>query len=239
MNIKLHIAPLLMVFTALGCNAKVAGVPATEEAAPDGAKPEAGAPGSDPTASSETCTTKGGVCLAAGQSAPPNRRKATPEEASCAGGADCWLVDGATPEVARCSKDHECNEDPSVSSIKGLCYHGICVCNPGLYVQPSGKCGVTPPPDCAAHGGTCEQAATCAAGKLTSSTSTNQSCGGSNEAVCCIEQTSCIGPLNEEKGTMVCCAPDNGGDDSVTPPICVNGWKTCPPGSKAGQDSCT
>jgi hypothetical protein len=135
---------------------------------------------------------------------------------------DAAPIDAAAPGDLACATDQDCNEDPSISALHGQCFHGICICTTG-HVQPSGKCGPTPPPDCAAHGGTCRQEpATCAAGELQGEHDTNMSCGDFIAAVCCMDATTCKGPTVD----LVCCGA------SATPyePTCVNGWKTCSAG---------
>lgn len=61
---------------------------------------------------------------------------------------------------ASCSADVNCNEDNTISSLRGQCVSGVCVCNPGVVVTRSGKCGDStsdsgPVADCVAKGGLC------------------------------------------------------------------------------------
>jgi hypothetical protein len=105
-----------------------------------------------------------------------------------------------------------------MSSLAGSCFEGVCFCKPAFHVQKSGKCG-SAPPECATSGGHCEQNQTaCAAGEVTSSPAASMSCGDLVPAVCCFAPADCNGP------TFHCCAPN----DSSPPPICENGWLTCP-----------
>jgi hypothetical protein len=94
-----------------------------------------------------------------------------------------------------------------------------------MYNQPSGKCAPTAPPDCKTQGGTCHQnPATCPAGTVGADQGTDMSCGDLVAAVCCFPAASCTGP------SLVCCAPNDASD----PPICENGWLTCPPNDSPG-----
>lgn len=178
------------------------------------------------------CEAKGGKCIPEGASAPPSYQ---PDKngLACDGtkGTTCWVpVVGTAAPV--CYGDSGCNEDPSVSALLGKCVYGICVCNNG-YVQPSGKCGGTPPPECTKQAGTCRQMpATCNSGELASDSSTNMTCGDFVEAVCCLPSGSCKGGAQEAAGAgwfpvdFYCCNASK----VQSPPICVNGWKTCRPG---------
>ncbi|MBS2018076.1 MAG: hypothetical protein JST00_34705 [Deltaproteobacteria bacterium] len=64
---------------------------------------------------------------------------------------------------AACTVDAECNADPSVSSLRGACVGGKCVCAKGVAVTADGKCGdivagpdgSSEPSSCEAKGGTC------------------------------------------------------------------------------------
>jgi hypothetical protein len=149
--------------------------------------------------------------------------------------------DGGTPKPFSpvCYNDQGCNADPGISSLTGKCFGGICICAPGFYVQPSGKCAKTPPPDCPTQSGKCfQQPATCPVGSLESSAETNMSCGDLIEAVCCLLEATCAGPAREVAGggwapiEMLCC---DDVQDSRSAPICVNGWQTCRPGQKPNE----
>ncbi len=187
-----------------------------------GAPPEPPEPGEPTDAGADAgtdpaCVAGGGVCLPEGESAPPNRM--TSPEACDDEGHVCWVL---VPAGAVCEQDHDCNEDPEVSTLHGSCFSGVCICTVG-YVQPGGKCAAAPPGDCGAHGGTCRQdPAECAAGELRGELQTNASCGDFVPAVCCVPSASCQGPAD-----LVCC----GAAASPYEPLCVNGWKTCGPGA--------
>jgi hypothetical protein len=62
---------------------------------------------------------------------------------------------------AACTGDPQCNDNPTISSLRGKCTDGVCVCNPGVLTTPSGKCGdvsadaSTNTDDCVAKGGVC------------------------------------------------------------------------------------
>jgi hypothetical protein len=224
---------------AIGCNAQVATVLESDDAgtttpAGDGGSTfEAGS--SAEGGSAPDCATKGGECLPAGVTPKSLKRKANPGEGSCAGSDVCWLPPLTTPgSTPVCYNDAGCNEDPSMSSLAGTCFGGLCMCKPGFHVQPSGKCGATAPTTCA--GGTCRQEpAACAAGELEGSTETNMACGDFIAAVCCSEQALCKAPSREAAGAgwfsfeMLCCAPNGG----ASAPICVNGYQTCRSGETA------
>lgn len=47
----------------------------------------------------------------------------------------------AAPPAATCTSDPQCNDDPTISSLRGKCSGGVCVCNPGIATTPAGKCG--------------------------------------------------------------------------------------------------
>lgn len=152
------------------------------------------------------------VACGAVQSVPPD---AAAPDASSSSAADA----GAPPSSKVCTVDQECNEDPTMSSLAGTCFQGVCICRANMFVQTSGRCGSKPPADCATLGGTCRQApAACAAGELEGAEPTNRSCGDFVAAVCCLPATACRAAVD-----LVCCGA------STTPhePICVNGWKTC------------
>ena len=124
----------------------------------------------------DDCVAKGGLCL--GKSTPPqNYRPAGKGEGTCAGTAACWVPVGTAP-VPVCFNDQQCNGDPSVSALWGKCFYGVCMCNAGYTVQPSGKCHTPPPPECATQKGTCRQMpAECLADELGSGPETEMSCG--------------------------------------------------------------
>ena len=62
---------------------------------------------------------------------------------------------------AACSADHECNADPTISSLRGKCSGGVCICNADVAATPNGKCGNpigdagSPAYDCVPKGGVC------------------------------------------------------------------------------------
>jgi hypothetical protein len=163
------------------------------------------------------CEAKGGMCVGPDATPPPTYRKANAGEGTCANGDACWVKDVGPSTV--CTTDKDCNGDPSVSSLWGKCFYGLCMCKQGFTVQPDGKCGTKAAPDCKGQGGTCRQEpATCQAGELASGMDVDMSCGDFIPAVCCQKAGSCKGI------DFVCCMPN----DAIEPPICVNGWKTCP-----------
>lgn len=171
-----------------------------------------------------SCVANGGVCLKGESAPPPNHRPATAGEGTCTGDAVCWVPIQADPHV--CSANYECNGDIGASAIWGTCFHGICVCDAAHVNQPDGRCNAPPAPSCAAQNGTCRhQPAVCLAGEIGSSISTDMSCGDLVPAICCNQASACVGPSVD----FLCCMP-NGGEQ---PPICVNGWRTCPSGASA------
>jgi len=178
----------------------------------------------------DDCVAKGGVCL--GKSTPPpNYRPAGNGEGTCAGDAACWVPEG-TSTVPICFTDQQCNGDSSVSSLWGKCFYGVCMCNDGYTVQPSGKCHKPPPPECATQKGTCrQQPAQCLADELASALETEMSCGDFIAATCCNKKAACNGPAREAAGSgyvpvdFTCCS-----NMAAHAPICVNGWQTCPKG---------
>lgn len=193
-------------------------IPTGKDAGPDVPVPE--------------CTTKGGTCTAVGDSAPPNMRPAKPGEAECANGGTCWFpVGGAVPV---CYNDQGCNPSPNISALYGKCTYGLCHCNEGYTVQPNGKCNTAPPPTCAIQGGTC-RGNNCAAGELMSANVTNATCPDDIETFCCNAAAACTGGGQEAAGAgwvkidFDCCSKSTG----QRPPICVNGWQTCPAGTSA------
>ena len=234
---------LALPFVALGCNAKVATILESDEA---GAGPgTTGDPSSDAgtttmadsSAGAVACSSKGGKCLPIGDVPQSPHRKADPTEATCAGTDVCWIPTATNPTSPVCSNDAGCNDDPSVSSLWGSCFGGLCICNSGYTVQPNGKCGKLPAPECQTQpSGKCyQQPATCPAAMFESTNETNASCGDLIAAVCCFPEATCKGPSVEVAGggrtpiEMVCCAPN----DASSPPLCVNGWQTCAPGGTA------
>ena len=177
----------------------------------------------------EPCVAKGGMCIGKDQTPPPNHQPS----GACTNGDACWMPIAAT--MGACSADQDCNESPATSSLSGKCFFGVCMCNLGLYAQPNGKCGKTPPGACMASSGKCRQMpAECQAGELPGEMPTNMSCGDFIEAVCCFPATSCKAPT--KSGASVdfkCCMPNDGIED----PICVNGWRVCPQGGEARTDT--
>lgn len=132
--------------------------------------------------------------------------------------------DAATDGGKRaCNLDHECNEDLSMSSLAGSCFQGVCICKSNFYVQPSGKCGVTEPPLCAAQGGTCRtNPADCESSELEADFKTTMKCGDIQPFMCCLPKTECYAPVD-----IVCC----GAATMYYEPSCVNGWRTCAAGA--------
>ncbi len=234
----------IAIFSAAGCNAQLATVLASDDAATQPGTEDGNTThcsqgecdgdggtnvdGSTPTTGD--CTKFGGVCLPQGETAPPNRKPAGPGQGTCTGTDVCWVPETNTPVGQACAKDSDCNPSNDVSSLHGHCFHGICICNVGT-VQPSGKCGPTTT-DCKKQGGSChQQPAKCPDGKIGSDDNTNMTCGDFVEAICCHESSNCKGPAVPGTGgngwvpvDFTCCGPVGGARD----PICVNGWKTCP-----------
>ena len=134
-------------------------------------------------------------------------------------------ADGGVVTNAPCVKDDDCGG--------GSCFEGMCMCQLPKYVQPNGRCGDTPPPECTASSGTCRQGpAECKAAELEGELGTNQSCGDFAPAVCCFAAASCKTTVD-----FVCCGA------STTPyePSCVNGWRQCAGGGptpKLRSDKC-
>jgi hypothetical protein len=185
------------------------------------------------TTGSVDCSTKGGKCVDGHSKPPDGYRLAGAGEGTCSGSASCWLPITTVP-AGVCSKDQDCNNDPSVSALWGTCFYGVCMCHAGHTVQANGKCDTAPPPDCMTQKGTCRQApAQCQAFEIGSEQSTNMSCGDVTEAICCNSVKLCKGPARQAAGgvsagvAFVCCP----GNDGTVPPICVNGWTVCPSGS--------
>ncbi|MBX3232038.1 MAG: hypothetical protein KIT84_20015 [Labilithrix sp.] len=202
----------------LGCSGRLA----TESSGPAGSSSADAAtmrpppPPPSSSASIDACTARGGLCLGpyATPGGPPAR--APSSEPLCGWGNTCWLVVDS-PSAAVCKTDVDCNEDPATSSVQHSCFEGMCVCRAPAHVQPSGKCGVKEPRDCAAESGTCRSGpAECEPGEHHASLSVDMSCGDFQPAVCCI-------PICKTPVDLVCCGA------STTPyePLCVNGWRTC------------
>jgi hypothetical protein len=216
-----------------GCNAQIATVLSSDDAGSTVPPDAAGAPAdasSGDGATTAACAARGGVCLPAGTSAPPDRRPDA--DVPCEGTDICWVL--VESGDSACTTDAECNEDPSVSSLRGECFHGTCVCQAPYHVQPSGKCAETPPPNCPASGGTCRQVpAECQATELAGSADMHLSCGDETPALCCVPTASCKASVD-----FVCC----GASASPYEPSCVNGWKTCAgpgPWPRLRQEGCT
>jgi hypothetical protein len=114
-----------------------------------------------------------------------------------------------------------------MNSLSGTCFEGFCFCKQGFYNQLGGRCASKPPPDCTTQGGTCHQnPATCPVGNYPTDQGTSMSCGDLVAAVCCIPNERCLGIGDD----LVCCGPTDASD----PPICENGWQTCPAGDGPG-----
>lgn len=179
------------------------------------------------------------------EEAPPQGGGPTGPGASSEGGASSDAASGARepvpptappPEGDECQQDQDCNDDRSVSAAWGRCYAArsgfkppnqirrACLCNPGAWMQRSGKCAPVPPPSCADQGGRCGDWGACASTGLRAGARTDSTCGGTLDAVCCIPSTICrpTEALNDScyrKGT-----------DEAYRPTCTNGWTTCEPG---------
>jgi hypothetical protein len=133
---------------------------------------------------------------------------------------DGGVVDGGK---RACNLDHECNEDLAMSSLAGACFEGVCICKVGFHVQPSGKCGETEPPLCAAQGGTCRtNPAECGGSELQADFGTTMKCGDIQPFQCCLPKSECYAPID-----VVCC----GAAAMYYEPNCVNGWRTCAAGA--------
>lgn len=232
-------APLLALATlgSTGCGAAVATVLSADDGGPgtsEGGGGGGAACTADPQCNANPATSSlRGKCVAGTCVCEPGI--AVTADGKCGDPTDGGTTtkpDATTPPVTGpvCYNDPGCNDNPATSTLLGKCTFGICVCNQSSYVQPSGKCGPTPPPDCTTQGGTCRQEpAICSAGELAGDQSTNMTCGDLIAAVCCAPATSCKGGVREVAGAgwvsvdFVCCAPN----DNDPAPICVNGWKTC------------
>jgi len=222
-------APAVLSLSLLfACSGKVASVE-------NGGTTDAGAtpPSQQPDAGSRTtkaCEALGGICLAAGESGPPNRKPTLASSPLCNGTDVCWVT--LMPSGV-CQTDADCNEAPAVSALWGQCFQGVCLCQPPFHVQPSGKCNKTPPPECNQQGGKCRQnPASCQPGELEGDLQTDMTCGDLVPAVCCFPAASCKAPID-----LVCC----GAAASYYEPTCVNGWKTCAAGApipRLRQDGC-
>lgn len=222
----------LSVLSTAACGARVVNVLDGDDgstALPDGGGGD-GAPAGDAApepatdSGSSDCESRGGVCLPEGESAPPTYRRAGAGEASCGSGAACWLL--VTPEGdTACTIDAECNPSPTISTLYGSCFQGICVCKTGYHVQPNGKCAPAVPGDCKSQGGSCVTIAGCATGQVEGTAAANLSCGDFAPAVCCYRQdtqpSQCKGPSAD---SFQCCAPN----DASHLPVCESGWITCP-----------
>jgi hypothetical protein len=176
------------------------------------------------------CVAKGGLCV--GRSIPPpNYRPAKSGEGTCEAGAVCYVL-VSTPDAV-CSTDAQCNGNSSVSSPWGSCFLGVCMCKEGYSVQPNGLCHTPPPPKCTSQNGTCRQGPDqCLADELIGSVPLND-CGDFVATVCCDKAATCKGPTRAAPGggpvhvDFECCSKTLG----TRPPICENGWQTCPPDS--------
>ena len=229
----------LFVVAAPACTGSLATVLSSSDGGPDtldGSTPDGAAPGTDGS-SPETCVANGGLCV--GQSLPPDGyRLATREEGVCAPGSVCY-VKAAGPTGPRCVADQDCNGDTNISSLMGACFHGICVCHAPFSVQPNGKCGAAPSPDCILQKNTtCRQTpATCLGDELGGSGAEDSSCGDLVQAICCTKTASCAGPRDGAAAVDFACCSKQAGAHA---PICVNGWQTCAGGDSAilKSDTC-
>lgn len=116
-----------------------------------------------------------------------------------------------------CQSESDCNG--------GSCYQGVCMCAAGKWIQPNGRCAVTPPPSCDDQGGWCVRNAV-AGQECASGTAIKHFTGGCGEApsnFCCTDITLCRGAATVQNCYV------NGTDAAYTP-RCVNGWMTCDPG---------
>lgn len=76
---------------------------------------------------------------------PPEAPSAQPvAESPPPASADPAVPNPAPPHGKRapCTTDQSCNRDPSVSALWGHCVKetGVCECNPGFELHPSGSC---------------------------------------------------------------------------------------------------
>ena len=86
--------------------------------------------------------------------------------AACNAQVAAVLSSDASPDSAgggggaSCTSDPQCNDDPTISSLRGTCTGGVCVCNPGVAATPNGTCGdpsvdAGAADDCVKKGGLC------------------------------------------------------------------------------------
>jgi hypothetical protein len=170
MNITLCLGRFLLVASpvvfALGCGASgpegtatgqqpITSLPGDSGTAqqPDAKDTDAGKPVACAGLTEATCEATAGCaagyvglcdCSCPGPAAPAGAGVSSYEARECAGcSASCHTFAACVPVPATspvCSKDYECNEDPTISAIRGTCEKGACVCDPGFPLQPSGKC---------------------------------------------------------------------------------------------------
>jgi hypothetical protein len=113
---------------------------------------------------------------------------------------------------ASCTSDPECNNDPAISSLRGKCTNGVCVCNPDVAATPNGKCGDPIPGgeggayDCVAKGGLC-------IGKSTPPP--NYRPAGAGEGTCA-PGSFCYVPTSTSPGPICFKDQDCNGDSSVS-----------------------
>lgn len=213
---------------AAACGGSVAEAPSGGDAGVDAA---GGGQADGGAVTTAACAAEGGVCLRAGETAPPNRAKT--DVPLCEPNHECWVVVGGGPDAggdgaadggAVCQTDADCNDDPSASSLLGRCFEGTCICRAPAHVQPSGKCGTArPPAECRASGGVCRQdPAECLEGQLQGGGEASMSCGDFVAAVCCYPAAACRTTVDFQ-----CC----GARAEPYEPICENGFRTCDAGA--------
>ena len=158
-----------------------------------------------------------GLATDSGDASAASDDGATPQQDS--GDARAPLKDPDSGALVGCVVAADCNG--------GSCFEGVCMCPLGSWIQANGSCGATPPPSCAAHGGTCSTLdpmnQACPRGSLWRSVAAD--CDSAEGKVCCVDSTTCHGrDVLERNGCYV------RGTDAAYVPWCVNGWATCAPG---------
>ncbi len=172
----------------------------------------------------DASTSSSGAAASSSGAANTSSSGGASSSSSSSGSTDAGTdAESQSDASASCTTDLDCNGDSTVSTLQGTCQLGLCMCNAGFVVQPSGACGSALAPSCSQQAGTCKQdPATCPTGEFEGEQGTNMSCGDLVAAVCCFDPAAC-------RGIVVACVAPGGGGRSK--PLCVNGWRTCPPGT--------
>lgn len=140
-------------------------------------------------------------------------------------------ADSAGGGGAACTSDPQCNDAPSISSLRGQCKSGVCVCNPDIVATANGKCGnpvvedggTTSTNDCVPKGGVCLKPDTSAPPNHRPAAKGEGSCAGTD---------ACWVPVSSS--TVPICFNDQqcNGDSSVSAlwGTCFFGVCMCKPG---------